>query len=108
MDIFEIRRKNLNALIDSMGGQAVFIDRTNRNQGQTSALQNGGRNIGEKLARKIEKQCGIPDKSLDRADGLNQDPMEAIEQAINSAHWLDDADKRHFLGLLKGMRGKKQ
>lgn len=62
--------------------------------------------FGPKTARSLEKKIGLPRYGLDAKTGA--DSMAQIEQAINSASWLEDIEKRHFIGLLKGMRGKRQ
>ncbi|MCK9506515.1 MAG: S24 family peptidase [Porticoccaceae bacterium] len=71
MDIHEIRRRNLRALIDKMdgGNDAAFgrrIERTRAQIGQyLSQSYNGGRSIGEKVARYIETELGLAPYALD-------------------------------------------
>lgn len=101
----QLRRLNLNAKIDEMGGQAEFITKTGMNQGQVSLLQNGRKLMGEDLARAIEGKAGWPLGCLDSIEPL--DPLDRIEAAINSADWVDDTFKKNFIGLIKGMRDKK-
>jgi len=67
MDIQDMRRARLAKLIkDFFGGsQAQFIDKTNENQSEISALLNTKKSFGEKKARKIEEKCGLPIYWLD-------------------------------------------
>lgn len=102
----QLRRENLNAKIEEMGGQAVFVNKTGMNQGQISQLQLGKKLMGEDLARAIEEKAGWPLGCLDSTEP--QDPLDRIEAAINAADWVDDAFKQNFIGLIKGMRGKKE
>lgn len=101
----QLRRKNLNAKIEAMGGQAEFVNRTGMNQGQLSLLQNGGKNIGEKLARSIETKARWPSGSLD-AEGPT-DALDQIEAALNNAHWLGAEEKANFVALFRSMRDRK-
>jgi hypothetical protein len=102
MDIFETRKKNLNVRIADMGGQAVFIDATGMNQGQVSSLQNGGKNIGEKLARGIEQKAGWPKGCLD--SDLPMDPIGQINAALEAASWLTPAERANVIALLTSMK----
>jgi hypothetical protein len=105
MDKHELRRENFNAVIDRLGGQAVFIEKTNMNQGQISALQNGGRNMGEKLARKIEEMLELVPGSLDVEGGAGQDP---IRVAIEKDTGLTPNEKATLIQALKTFRENKQ
>jgi hypothetical protein len=98
----QLRRQNLNALIEGMGGQSEFINKTGMNQGQVSLLQNGKKLMGEDLARAIEAKAGWASGSLDSAEPA--DPLDRIEAAIQAAHWLTSAEMENFIGLLRSMR----
>lgn len=102
----QLRRQNLNAKIEEMGGQSAFVNKTGLNQGQVSLLQKGKKLMGEDLARSIETKAGWPPGCLDSTEPL--DALDRIEAAINAADWVDDAFKKNFIGLIKGMRGNKQ
>jgi hypothetical protein len=104
MDLHELRRDRLNRLIEKMGGQAVFLEKTGMNQGQVSALQNGGRNMGEKLARKIERMTGTANMYLD--GGEAEDPMTVIQGGIERADWMSAEDKAYFIRQIEWLRNK--
>lgn len=68
MDIYELRRMNLQRLIDEEfgGTQARFITKTGLNQSEISSILRGIRTIGEKKARHIEREASLPDLWLDQ------------------------------------------
>lgn len=101
----QLRRRNLNALIEGMGGQAEFINKTGMNQGQVSLLQNGKKLMGEDLARSIETKAGWPAFCLDSDEPT--DPLDRIESAMRGAHWLTPEEMTNFIGLLKSMRDRR-
>jgi hypothetical protein len=103
MNIAEVRRDNLKALINKLGGQSVFIARTGMNQGQVSTLTTS-KDMGEKLARKIERQLSLPDHALDRLGGWKEDQMDVIREAIGRADWLSDKSKAYFSEIIAEMR----
>lgn len=62
MDINEIRRANLKAMIDKVGGRQAFISKTEKSDAQISQLLSSApssRNIGTRLARELEKKAGF-------------------------------------------------
>lgn len=63
------RRKNLALIIERYygGSQAMFISQTGINQGELSALLKN-KSFGEKKARKIEEDAGVPIGLLDQKD----------------------------------------
>jgi SOS-response transcriptional repressor LexA len=63
------RRKNLAFIIDRYygGSQALFVSQTGINQGELSALLKN-KSFGEKKARKLENDVGIPLGLLDQKD----------------------------------------
>lgn len=62
------RRMRLKQWIDDRheGRQADFIDKTGINQGELSALLSGKKSFGEKKARNLENDAGMPADYLDR------------------------------------------
>jgi hypothetical protein len=107
MDIFELREVNLRALIDpkERGDIIRFADTHGLNESYLSQILNKHRRLGEKAARNLEKQIGIPEKSLDSTEKL--DALGEIEAAINRADWLSVEERANFIGLLKSMRDKR-
>jgi phage repressor protein C with HTH and peptisase S24 domain len=71
MDMHAVRRKNLRELITSQGDGSVasFARTSGFTEARLSQLLSvsfrHGQNFGEKMARKIEQQCGLPPLSLD-------------------------------------------
>ena len=105
MDIYTVRRANLNARIQEMGGQVAFIQKAGINQGQISELQRGKRNLGEKQARSIELKCGWPAMCLD-SDGSQESPIAQIQAALDAANWLNKSQKDSLIVFIESMRGK--
>lgn len=68
MDIKEIRRKNLRQLIDTIGGgkQSHLGSLSDTDPSLFSQILNRTRNMGEELARKIERNLGLSYGSMDR------------------------------------------
>lgn len=72
MDIYSIRRRNLQRLIEDRahGNAADFARSIGRTRAQVaqylSSSYNGGRSIGERVARAIEKEVGLDAHSLDQ------------------------------------------
>lgn len=75
MNVFDVRRVNLRSLIEEKyeGNRAAFCRATGKNPNLINLLLTNNkdyhRNIGEKLARDIERRMSLPDGWLDRAAG---------------------------------------
>lgn len=72
-DLKDTRAKNLNAAIGNPGKHgriSEFADAYDLNPSLISQLLNRSRDMGEKLARKLETQLGLPYLSLDNPAGL--------------------------------------
>ena len=65
MEINQIRRSNLQALVDTIG-LAAFAEKVGRSKTQISSLTTGWRNLGERLARDFEKSLGLDEGYFDR------------------------------------------
>lgn len=63
--IFEVRKKTLKALIDEYGSTAEFCRIFEKDESRIRHLLNGQRTFGEKAARKLEEDCGLPDFYFD-------------------------------------------
>lgn len=68
-----IRKRNLERLIEKLGTQKAFADAASGPLGNVpesliSQILNGTRNMGEKLARKIEGNMELEPNSLDRPE----------------------------------------
>lgn len=86
-DVVARRRLNLKAWIDERfkGVQAAFVDKTGINQGELSGLLRA-KSFGEKKARALEKQAGMPDGWLDSThDAAEPATLSADDQQILSA-----------------------
>lgn len=85
MDMHAIRRRNLRDLIESQGGSvASFARASGISEARLSQLLSqsfrGGRNFGEKMARKIEQQWGLPPLALD--EYTSDDLMTATREHL--------------------------
>lgn len=82
-DVVARRRRNLKAWIDThfRGVQAAFVEHTGINQGELSGLLKA-KSFGEKKARALEKQAGIPFGWLDELHDA-----ELIQQEIARAYY---------------------
>lgn len=106
MDMFKIRKANLAGLIgDKYGAAADFARKYGLDPTYISQLMTGYRNMGEKAARKMEKQCDLPDGFLDQVSVLGeQEAITAIKQALFRAPWLTDENRRQILGLIQAIK----
>ncbi len=82
--IVSSRRKRLQSWIDIhyKGVQAAFIEKTGINQGELSALLKT-KSFGEKKARKIEVDCGMPNMWLDDIYAIENQPTT---KAVDDGH----------------------
>lgn len=80
MDINKKRQQMLNELIRLRGSQSAFCEAVEMSQGQVSQLCTGSRNIGEKVARKIEKRLGLDAGYM---DGESIHPKAKAVESIN-------------------------
>lgn len=66
----EIRRKNLEALVEQAGGQTKLADKCGLNQTYISQILANRRPLGERSARNLEKRLGLPVFSLDKSNDV--------------------------------------
>lgn len=100
MDIYAIRRKNLQSLIDSRanGNAAEFARLVNRERAQIaqylSERYNEGRSIGERVARQIEKALGLTHGYLDAQHLLsgNVTPASLGDRKIPLLNYVQAGD----------------
>ena len=100
MDIYAIRRKNLQSLIDSRanGNAAEFARLVNRERAQIaqylSERYNEGRSIGERVARQIEKALGLAHGYLDAQHLLsgNVTPASIGDRKIPLLNYVQAGD----------------
>lgn len=66
-DVYDVRRRNLRRLADALGGPAKLADKLGRSESQISQLigKTSTRNIGDRLARDVEKISKLREGSLD-------------------------------------------
>lgn len=65
MDVREVRRENLRKLNGCFESQRLFADAADVSESVAYQILSGRRNIGEKLARKLEGKLKIPSGWLD-------------------------------------------
>jgi phage repressor protein C with HTH and peptisase S24 domain len=85
MEIVDIRRARLAQLIrERYESQADFVSKTGYNQGEVSALLKN-KSFGEKKARKIETDCGLPAGWLDTSSDTHVAALRESESTIPGA-----------------------
>lgn len=77
MEINEIRRTNLQSLVDTLG-LATFAERVGRSKTQISSLTTGWRNLGEKLARDFERSLDLEEGYFDRVSNKPDNNLKTI------------------------------
>lgn len=88
MDIRKIRLENLKEL---MGDQKAvhFAERAGMNESHLSQILGGRSNMGDKLARKVEKNLNLDAYDLDKAAeskvGVNTDALTQIMVSVRAA-----------------------
>ena len=100
MDIYAIRRSNLQSLIDSraQGNAAEFARLVNKERAQIgqylSEKYNEGRSIGERVARQIEVDLGLPHGYLDTPHPLisNIAPASIGDRKIPLLNYVQAGD----------------
>lgn len=96
-DVVARRRRNLKAWIDDHfnGVQAAFVERTGINQGELSGLLKA-KSFGEKKARALEAQAGMPQWWLDTQDEelviRNTSPGPEIRGSVPLISWVQAGD----------------
>jgi SOS-response transcriptional repressor LexA len=89
MDIKVIRIANLRELIRSRSDSAADFARTyGLDPSHISQMMNGHRGFGEKAARKIEAQVGLPSGSLDVMGGDNVTLSEPLPGVVPVISWI--------------------
>ncbi len=74
MDINTIRRLNLNVLLDGFDSQQDFAKAIGTTESYLSQMKRGtSRNIGDRIARKIEAQLQKPKGWMDHPQGWTRD-----------------------------------
>lgn len=85
-DIYAIRRRNLESLVEQSAGATPLAKRLGMTAGWVSALLHNHRKITEKTARKFEQALQLPERWLDTAhSGI---PESGVDQTLlrASAH----------------------
>ncbi|WP_155419278.1 hypothetical protein [Chromobacterium subtsugae] len=60
MDVFAIRRQNLEQLLEPRGAAARIAEKTGSSASYLSTLKTADRRLGDELARRIEEAEGLP------------------------------------------------
>lgn len=78
MDVNEIRRTRIQELIELEGSIAAFAEKIDSNPDYISAIlsEKTKRNLGDELARRIEKRYGLSYGALDRS--ISDELIEAL------------------------------
>lgn len=105
----QIRLENLKSLVkpEGWGNVAKFARDYNLSENQLRGLLKEDRVIGEKLARKLEGEIGLSEGILD-VEGMEAAPAREIEDAINRASFLSDAEKQSFIAMVHAIKNRKE
>lgn len=107
MDVFAIRRSQLQALVAAAGGVAPLADRIGKDRTQVSQWNTGHRNISEPSARLIEQKMRKPRGWLDGAAALVSPVMSVQEPGPESPYnWPFKTDYKRLLKV--GAKERKQ
>jgi transcriptional regulator with XRE-family HTH domain len=91
MDVNEIRRIRIRELIDLEGSIAAFAEKIGSNPDYISSIlsEKTKRNLGDDLARRIERKYGLPHGALDRSvgdelqEGIQALPEEQAQEVLD-------------------------
>jgi hypothetical protein len=78
MDITEIRRANLARLVNQAGTQRKLAEQTDSDALHVSQMMTGRRNMGDKVARRIEAKLGLPHGWMDAPQAETPAVAEAL------------------------------
>jgi transcriptional regulator with XRE-family HTH domain len=109
MEKQDMRIANLRAQRGGERGDIkAFAEAHDLNDSYLSQLLNKHRSLGEKAARKLEKQIGLPPGFLDEEPGTqnSNDPMSRMRCALGAIDWLDSSIKEGILRTLEELRPK--
>lgn len=79
--VYGFRRRNLERLIATVGEgeKKAFAEKTGLSPAHVSQMVNGVRQVGDKVARRIEHALGLPDGVMDVLDAAElDDPITVI------------------------------
>lgn len=105
MDMADIRRRNLQLLVDKYESQQEVADIVKISPQYLSQLLSGHRNIGEKTARKIEAAAKIPKLALDvelkDREPSNVSPGPPIRGKVPLISWVSAGQWREVIDALE-------
>ncbi len=100
MSVRDTRRQNLIELL-SETSQREFADRAGLAPGHVSQMVNGSRQMGESVARRIEKQCTLPSGWMDVPHSENA----TIEQVIQLLAPIAAEERSRVLRVVRALVG---
>jgi transcriptional regulator with XRE-family HTH domain len=84
-NIKEIRRYHFQRLLEGFSTQQQFAEVIGVAQGQISLVVSGHRQIGDRVARRIETNMGLPNGYLDHTEQTGTvDPEILLKQVLSS------------------------
>ena len=101
MDIHDIRRMNVEGLIEEHGSQVRLAELVDTAPAYISQIIAGKRNPGEGFCRKIEKHLGLPAWYM---DALHEAPENILAQLNESANKLPGATQIALLNLIASIQ----
>lgn len=104
MEIKEIRRNNLAVLIGD-GTQAEFAEKTGMDAGHVSQIINRSRNMGDKVARKLEARLELPVGWMDAPKMLyeTRDRDEPLKRGIAILTAMEPEVRHRAVKILAAM-----
>ncbi|MEW8000641.1 MAG: helix-turn-helix transcriptional regulator [Candidatus Thiodiazotropha endolucinida] len=97
MDIHDIRRLNVEGLIEEHGSQVKLAELVDTAPAYISQIIAGKRNPGESFCRKIEKHLGLPAWYM---DALHEAPEDILVQLNEEAKKLPGTTQIALLNLI--------
>lgn len=104
MEIKEIRRKNLGVLLENTT-HIAFAEKAGMAAAHVSQIVNGSRNMGDKIARRIEKKLSLPVGWMDGPKMLygTRDPDEPLKRGIEILTAMEPEARHRAVKILAAM-----
>lgn len=102
----EFRRTNLESLIQEYGTIERLSDLSDQSPSYISQVRNGTRNMGNKVARKVESELGLPAGWMD-LDHQGQRPTDTVPVELTYFRKLSREQREAVVLILRSMASKR-